>query len=123
MAVVQIGEQLGLSGFPAEGLAGDEVRCREIQRDQVRQEAKVPRQHQYVRGNAYGGDAQTAANGLGDGTEWNALALDPVPVFASLTLFQRQAKQGGEVTGVYGRPQVRAFSRVTHDALFLRQPD
>jgi len=33
MAVVQIGEQAGLGGFPAEGPAGDEVGRREVQRD------------------------------------------------------------------------------------------
>ena len=54
MAVVQIGEQAGLSGFPAEGLAGDEVGRREVQRDQIREKPKVSWQHQYVRGNAHG---------------------------------------------------------------------
>ena len=66
MAVVQIGHQAGLSGFPAEGLAGDEVGRREVQRDQIREEPKVARQHQHVRGDGHGGQAQTAANGLGD---------------------------------------------------------
>src|SRR3984885_12126301 len=89
MAVVHIGEQTGLSGFPAEGLASDEVGRREIQRDQIREEPKVSRQHQYVRGNAHGRQAQTAANGLGDLAEPDALALNAVPIFASRTLLQR----------------------------------
>jgi len=89
MTVVQICEQAGLNGFPAEGLAGDEVGRREIQRDQIREEPKVSRQHQYVRRNAHGRQVQTAANGLGDLAEPDALALNPVPIFASQPLLQR----------------------------------
>ena len=66
MAVVQVGEQAGLSGFPAEGPARDEVGLREVRRDRERKEPEESRQHQYVRGNTHGGHAQTAANGLGD---------------------------------------------------------
>src|ERR1700692_3162560 len=99
MAVVQIGEQPGLSGFPAEGLAGDEVGRREVQRDQIREEPKVSRQHQYVRWNAHGRQAQTAANGLGNLAEPDALALNPVPRFASRPLLQRQRRGRG-----YARP-------------------
>ena len=46
MAVVQIGEQAGLGGFPAEGPAGDEVGRRVALRDDVREEPEVSRQHQ-----------------------------------------------------------------------------
>ena len=41
MAVVQIGEQAGLSGFPAEGPAGDEAGRRVALRDYVREEPEV----------------------------------------------------------------------------------
>ena len=41
MAIVEVLEQAGLSRLPAEGLAGDEVGRREVQRDQIREEAKV----------------------------------------------------------------------------------
>src|SRR5476649_1705666 len=123
MTIVQIGEQPGLNGFPAEGLAGDEVGRGEVQRDQIRKESKVPRQHQYVRGNAYDRQAQTAANGLGDLAKPDAFALNPVPSFASRPFLQRQAEQRGEVAAVHGRPQVRAVSGVADDALLLCEPN
>src|SRR3984893_39374 len=66
MAVVQIGEQAWLSGFPAEGPAGDEDGRRVALRDYVREEPEVSRQHQFVPGDAHGGQAQAAADGLGD---------------------------------------------------------
>jgi hypothetical protein len=95
MAIVEVLEQTGLSRLPAEDLARDGVGRREVQRDQIREEAKVSRQHQYIRGNAHGRQAQTAANGLGDLAEPDALALNPVPRFASRTLLQdRQPGRG-----------------------------
>src|SRR5471030_782826 len=54
VAVVEVLQQAVLSRLPAEGLAGDEVGCREIQCDHIREEPKVSRQHQYVPGNAHG---------------------------------------------------------------------
>src|SRR3954471_5475937 len=47
MAVVQVGEQAGLSRLPAEGLTGDEIGRRVVLRDDVREEPEVPRHHQY----------------------------------------------------------------------------
>ena len=41
MAVVEVLEQTGLSRLPAEDLARDGVGRREVQRDQIREEAKV----------------------------------------------------------------------------------
>src|SRR5471032_2875798 len=123
VAVVEVLEKAGLSRFPTEGLAGDNVGRREIQRDQIREESKVSGQHQYVYGNAHGRQAQTAANGLGDRAERDALALNPVPTFASRALLQREAEQGGEVAAVHGRPPVRAVSGVADGALLLRELD
>src|SRR5882757_548156 len=123
MAVVQIGEQAGLSGLPAEGPAGDEVGRRVVLRDYVREEPKVSRHHQYVRGNAQGGQAQTAANGLGDLAEWDGPVPNRVPIFAGRPLLQRQAEQGGDIADVYGVPQVRAVSGVADEALLLRERD
>src|ERR1039457_6022918 len=60
VAVVQVGEQAGLSGFPAEGPAGDEAGRRVALRDYVREEPEVSRQHQFVRGNAHGGRGPAA---------------------------------------------------------------
>src|SRR5471032_260712 len=54
VAVVEVLQQAGLSRLPAEGLAGDEVGRREVQRDRIREEPKVSRQHKYVHGNAHG---------------------------------------------------------------------
>src|SRR5258707_2889496 len=65
VAVVQVGEQAGLSGFPAEGPAGDEAGRRVALRDYVREEPEVSRHHQFVRGNAHGGQPPAAADGLG----------------------------------------------------------
>src|ERR1700693_714680 len=65
VAVVQIGEQAGLSGFPAEGPAGDEVGRRVALRDYVREKPEVSRHHQFVPGNAHGGQAQAAADRAG----------------------------------------------------------
>src|ERR1022692_1220663 len=73
VAVVQIGEQAGLSGFPAEGPAGDEVGRRVALRDYVREKPEVSRHHQFVYGNAHDGQAQAAADGLGDLAERDAL--------------------------------------------------
>ena len=80
MAVVQIGEQAGLVGFPAQGPAGDEIGRRVALRDDVREEPEVSRHHQFVRGDAHDGQVQTAADGLGDLAERDALVLDRVPV-------------------------------------------
>src|ERR1700687_855139 len=123
IAVVQIGEQFGLSGLPAQGLARDEVGRREVHRDQIREEPKVSRQHQCVRGNAHCRQAQTVANGLGDLAKRGAPVLTRVPISASRTLLQRQAEQGGDVADVHGAPQVRAVSGVTGEALLLRERD
>src|SRR5258708_3732085 len=111
VAVVQIGEQAGLSGFPAEGPAGDEAGRRVALRDYVREEPEVSRQHQFVPGNAHGGQAQAAADGLGDLAERDALVPNRVPVSAGRALLQRQAEQGGDIAGVHGGPQVRARPR------------
>ncbi len=73
MAVVEVVEQAGLSRLPPEGLARDGVGSREVERDQIREEPKVSRQHQHVRGNGHGGNAQAAANGLGDVAERDTL--------------------------------------------------
>src|ERR1700735_4638774 len=89
VAVVQIGEQAGLSGFPAEGPAGDEAGRRVALGDYVREEPEVSRQHQFVPGNAHGGQAQAAADGLSDLAERDALVLNRVPVFASRALLPR----------------------------------
>ena len=83
----------------------------------------MSRQHQYVRRNAHGGQAQTAANGLGDLAEPDAPALNPVPRFAGRPLLQRQAEQGGQVAAVHGQPQVRTISGVADDTLLLRESD
>lgn len=96
MAVVQIGEQAGLSGFPAEGPAGDEAGRRVALRDYVREEPEVSRHHQYVRGNTHGGQAQTAANGLGDLAERDGPVPDRVPVFAGRPF--SNAKRNKEAT-------------------------
>src|SRR5688500_6343803 len=80
MAIVQIGKQAGLRGFPAEGLTRDEVGRRVALRDHVREEPEVSRHHQYVRGNAHGRQAQTAANGLGDLAERDGPVPDRVPI-------------------------------------------
>ena len=53
----------------------------------------------------------------------DALVLNRVPVFASRALLQRQAKQGGDIAGVHGVPQVRAVSGVAGEALLLRERD
>ena len=79
MAVAQIGEQIGLDGFPVESLAYDEVGRREVQRDQIGEEPEVSRQHQYICGNAHGGQAQTAADGLGDLAGRDTLLGNRVP--------------------------------------------
>src|SRR6202034_1657253 len=123
VAVVQIGEQAGLSGFPAEGPAGDEAGRRVALRDYVREEPEVSRQHQFVRGNAHGGEAQAAADGLGDLAERDAPVPNRVPVSAGRSLLQRQAEQGGDIAGVHGVPQVRAVSGVAGGALLLRERD
>src|ERR1700755_2639429 len=91
MAVVQIGDQAGPRGFPAEGPAGDEIRRRVALRDDVREESEITRHHQYVRGNADDGQAQTVADGLGDLAERDAPVPDRVPVRAGRPLLQRQA--------------------------------
>src|ERR1039457_1963229 len=123
VAVVQIGEQAGLSGFPAEGPAGGEVGPRVALRDYVREEPEVSRQHQFVPGNAHGGQAQAAADGLGDLAERDAPVPNRVPVPAGRALLQRQAEQGGDIAGVHGVPQVRAVSGVAGEALLLRERD
>src|SRR3984885_6711815 len=122
-AVVQIGEQAGLSGFPAEGPAGDEAGRRVALRDYVRDEPEVSRHHQFVPGNAHDGQAQAAADGLGDLAERDAPVPNRVPVSAGRALLQRQAEQGGDIAGVHGVPQVRAVSGVAGGALLLRQRD
>src|ERR1022692_2317282 len=76
MAVVQIGEQAGLSGFPAEGPAGDEAGRRVALRDYVREEPEVSRHHQFVHGHAHSGQAQAATDGLGDLAERDTLVLN-----------------------------------------------
>src|ERR1700691_110543 len=123
VAVVQIGEQAGLGGFPAEGPAGDEVGRRVTLRDYVREEPEVSRHHQFVYGNAHGGQAQAAADGLGDLAERDAPVLNRVPVFASRALLQYQAEQGGGIADVHGVPQVRAVSGVAGEAPLLRECD
>src|ERR1700722_76913 len=123
MTVVQIGHQCGLSGFPAQGLAGDEVGGRVVLRDEAREGPEVPRHHQFVHGNADDGQVQTAADGLGDLAERNALVLDRVPKPPSRTLLQREAEQGGDIADVHGAPRVRAVSGVSGEALVLRESD
>src|SRR5580704_7111983 len=123
VAVVQIGEQAGLGGFPAEGPAGDEAGRRVALRDYVREEPEVSRHHQFVRGNAHGGQAQAAADGLGDLAERDAPVLNRVPEFALRALLQRQAEQVGDIADVHGVPQVRAVSGVAGEALLLRERD
>src|ERR1700677_2855263 len=86
VAVVQIGEQAGLGGFPAEGPAGDEVGRRVALRDDVREEPEVSRQHQFVHRNAHGGQAQAAGDGLGDLAERDAPVLNRVPIAAGRAL-------------------------------------
>ena len=93
VTVVHVLDQSGLRRFPAKGLTRDGVGRREVQRNQIREEPKISRQHQYVRGNAHSGHTQTAANGLGYFAEFDTLVLNTVPVFASRALLQRQAKQ------------------------------
>ena len=90
MLVVQIGQQAGLSRFPAEGLARDEVRGREIERNQVGEEAEVSRQHQHVCGDAHGRQAQTTADSFGDLAEPETFSLNAVPALAGRTLFKCQ---------------------------------
>src|SRR6185369_2303454 len=90
VTVVQVGHQCGLSGFPTQGLAGDEVGGRVVLRDEGREGPEVPRHHQFVHGNADDGQVQTAADGLGDLAKRNALVLDRVPIPASRTLLHRQ---------------------------------
>ena len=97
MAVVQIGEQAGLRGLPAEGLARDEVGRREGPRDQIRVEPEVSRQHHYVLGNAHGGQIQTAANGLGDLAEREASVRNRVPKRGTTGPFSN-AKRNTEAT-------------------------
>src|SRR5664280_2724325 len=123
VAVVQIGEQAGLSGFPAEGPARDEVGRRVALRDYVREEPEVSRHHQFVYGNAHGGQAQAGADGLGDLAERDALVPNRVPVFASRALPQRQAEHGSDIEDVHGVPQVRTVSGVAGEALLLRERD
>src|ERR1700735_3282931 len=65
VAVVQIGEQARLSGFPTEGPAGDEDGRRAALRHYVREESEVSRHHQFVPGNAHGREAQAGAGGPG----------------------------------------------------------
>ena len=92
-------------------------------RDQIREHPEVSRQHQDVRGNAHGGQAQTAADGLGDFAERDAPVLNRVPISAGRALLQRQAEHGGDIADVHGAPQVRAVSGVTDEALLLRERD
>src|SRR6202167_5019097 len=86
VAVVQVGEQAGLSGFPAEGPARNEAGRRVALRDYVREEPEVSRPHQFVPGNAPGGQAQTAADSLGDLAQRDALVPNRVPVSAGRAL-------------------------------------
>ena len=123
MAVVQIGEQAGLGGFPAEGLAGDEVGRRVALRDDVREEPEVDRHHQHVGGDAHDGQVQTAVDGLGDVAERDGPVGDRVPVAACGARLQRQAEQGGDVAGVHSVPRVGAVSGVADDAFLLGQRD
>src|ERR1019366_1237040 len=121
VAVVQVGEQAGLGGFPAEGPAGGEVGRRVALRDDVREEPEVSRHHEFVQGNAHDGQVQTPANGLGDVAELDAPVPDRVPVCPSRRLLQRQPEQRGGIADVHGVPQVRAVSGVADDALLLRE--
>src|SRR6202158_4743151 len=123
VTVIQVGHQCGLSRFPTQGLAGDEVGGRVVLRDEAREGPEVPRHHQFVHGNADDGQVQTAADGLGDLAERNALVLDRVPIPASRTLLQRQAEQRGDIADVHGAPRVRAVSGVSGEALLLRERD
>jgi len=93
VAVVQVGEQCGLIGFPAEGLAGDQAGRRIGSGDQSHELAEVSRQHQDVNGNAHGRQVQAAADGLGDVAKRDAFVVNRVPVAAGRTLLQRQAEQ------------------------------
>src|SRR4051812_37464102 len=102
VAVVQTVEQAGLGGFPAEGLAGDEVGRRVALRDDIREEPEVARHHQGVGGDAHDGQAEPAADGLGDVAERDGAVRDRVPVAAGRTLFPSQAEHGGGVAGVHG---------------------
>src|ERR1017187_202283 len=122
VAVVQIGEQAGLSGFPAEGPAGDEAGRRVALRDYVREEPEVSRQHQFVPGNAHAGHAQAAADGLGDLAERDAPVPNRVPVSAGRALLQRQAEQGGHRRPHTGRraPSTVCVPRIPSMALTSR---
>jgi len=94
VAVVQTVEQAGLGGFPAEGLAGDEVGRRVALRDDVREKPEVARHHQDVGGDAHDGQAESAADGLGNVAERDGAVGDRVPVAAGRAL--SQAKRNTE---------------------------
>src|SRR5882757_5497288 len=123
VTVVQVGHQCGLSRFPAQGLARDQTGGRKVQRDQIRELPEVSRQHQDIHGNTHGGQAQTAADGLGDLTERDPPILNRVPISTSRTLLQRQAEHGGDIADVYGVPRIHAVSGVAGEALLLRERD
>ena len=124
MAVVQIGEQTGLSGFPAEGLARDEA---------GRREGSIVTR--FVKSPKYPGSIRTSAGTLTVGRprrlpmasaiSRNGMpsSCNRVPIFAGRTLLQRQAEHGGDIADVHGAPQVRAVSGVAGEALLLRERD
>src|SRR5450830_197696 len=123
MAVVQVLDQAGLNGVPAKSPAGDGVRRGEVQCGHCRQEPKVARQHQLVRGDAHGGYSQASGYSLGDLAERDSLVADRVPGFACGSFLERQAEQRGKIADVHGGPAVLAVSRIAGETLCFRERD
>ena len=123
LTAIKIGEESGLGRLPAKNPARDGVRCRGVQRDQIRKEPEVARQHQHVRGNRHGRQIQPGGNGFGDLAVRYSHFGDCMPASARGTFFQRQTKHAGEVTGMHGPLTVGTVCGVADDPLFLGQPD